>query len=89
MTYQFSTSYPLAVCKFYIDDIKKCLPILEKCIEITDEWRVKKRKKLLTNQEILSGVSILRLDDRENPKIMNLVGPEREISTKNLKMQGE
>jgi len=82
--YQYTTCYPLASSKTYVENKKDCVSVLSKVIVATNEWRRNKGIRLLREGDIESGQRMLFIDPCKNECVMDLLGPARGISLKRL-----
>ena len=82
--YQYTTHYPLAMSKVYVNNIDNLLKHLKKCVGVTNDYRKKNGQNAITFEEIEMGQKVLKLDMDKNPGVMRFLGAPVKITTKNL-----
>lgn len=87
MKYQYSTYYPLAESKTYLEDKLEAVDILMQCVDMTNEYRKKRGLSKLTLSEIENGQRMLKIDNDLNPKWQSILGNEKAPTIENLKRQ--
>lgn len=82
--YQYTTFVPLASSKGYYANPRDCRKHLLKVVEKTNLYRASKDENRLSRQEIEDGQRLLKIDETTNPRVMELLGPSKDITFENL-----
>lgn len=75
--YQFTTSYPLADSKTYLDYQEQLIPVLEEVILLTNAVRRLHKLGPIPNEAIHEGVRMIKFSLDKNPRLRRVFGKER------------
>ena len=82
--YQYSTYYPLAQSKTYIETEDKAVTILRKAVAMTNQWRAKEGKFQVNRYELENAQRLLKIIPDEMGGYPNFLGDSKELTTDNL-----